>query len=344
MKQNKLKVGDPVRDRLGREFTVANLSPCGDLIEDGDVTVRNTSGVFMTRKISELTPLLNSDPQHKSATPQQPDQGTVPMAQNTLTRQEAMSDDFQVPNSVKLDGDSSNKEEWRDEEEMLYLLLQAGRGHLFSLGERRMIFEAMQNWATEKVNSLPRDQEIERLSEGFAEKDHDLKVYQEWHKSATEQIKTLEGELAAARGGETPDMETELNFVHSAARSGDFDLGFRTGFLAASRPDGGGWMSEGVRLIAEERQRHATKEGWTPEHDKTHIHGELAKAAACYAVHHTGAKVIDPHNILQKGWPWDDMWWKPSPDKVRNLVKAGSLIVAEIDRLTSPPTEEKTIV
>jgi hypothetical protein len=89
----------------------------------------------------------------------------------------------------------------------------------------------------------------------------------------------------------------------------------------------------GVSLIGKERLRQTEKEGWTPEHDQLHNRGELAKAAACYAVHHTDAKVKDPNNILEQGWPWDDMWWKPSPDKIRNLVKAGALIAAEIDRL-----------
>jgi hypothetical protein len=32
-------------------------------------------------------------------------------------------------------------------------------------------------------------------------------------------------------------------------------------------------------------------------------------------------------------WPWHPDWWKPSRDPVQNLVKAGALIAAEIDRL-----------
>jgi hypothetical protein len=34
-------------------------------------------------------------------------------------------------------------------------------------------------------------------------------------------------------------------------------------------------------------------------------------------------------------WPkeWNVDWWKPSDDPIRNLVKAGALIAAEIDRL-----------
>lgn len=34
-----------------------------------------------------------------------------------------------------------------------------------------------------------------------------------------------------------------------------------------------------------------------------------------------------------EGWPWRDEDWKPSNDRVANLVKAGALIAAEIDRL-----------
>jgi hypothetical protein len=34
-----------------------------------------------------------------------------------------------------------------------------------------------------------------------------------------------------------------------------------------------------------------------------------------------------------EGWPWDEKWWKPSTNPIRNLVKAGALIAAEIDRL-----------
>ncbi|MEB3421767.1 hypothetical protein VK682_24660 [Salipiger manganoxidans] len=31
-------------------------------------------------------------------------------------------------------------------------------------------------------------------------------------------------------------------------------------------------------------------------------------------------------------WPWDRKWWKPTTPR-RDLVKAGALIVAEIERL-----------
>ncbi|WP_373400076.1 hypothetical protein V8V91_10940 [Algoriphagus halophilus] len=43
-------------------------------------------------------------------------------------------------------------------------------------------------------------------------------------------------------------------------------------------------MKTGIELIAEERQRQIEKEGWTSEHDAKHKNGELAHAAATYAM------------------------------------------------------------
>ena len=82
--------------------------------------------------------------------------------------------------------------------------------------------------------------------------------------------------------------------------------------------------AQGTTAITAERQRQVAVEGWTPEHDAHHSKGELARAAACYAL---GAR---PPGL----WPWEDKWWKPSDTK-RNLEKAGALIAAEIDRLTA---------
>lgn len=84
--------------------------------------------------------------------------------------------------------------------------------------------------------------------------------------------------------------------------------------------------SRGVELIAAERQRQIDVEGWTPEHDAQHTDGELALAAAVYAVpdHLCGIQMLL--------WPWAPEWYKPK-DRIRDLVRAGALIAAEIDRL-----------
>lgn len=72
--------------------------------------------------------------------------------------------------------------------------------------------------------------------------------------------------------------------------------------------------------IRAERQRQVDEEGWTAEHDDSHGNEELARGAACYALGNAAL------------WPWSISWWKPT-DRRRDLVKAGALIVAEIERI-----------
>ena len=84
--------------------------------------------------------------------------------------------------------------------------------------------------------------------------------------------------------------------------------------------------------IAKERQRQREVEGWTPEHDDAHVSAELAMAGACYAL----ASFLNTEHALNttftRYWPWDRKWWKPKTPR-KNLVRAGALIVAEIERL-----------
>lgn len=123
----------------------------------------------------------------------------------------------------------------------------------------------------------------------------------------------------------------------------------------------------GAELIAAERQRQIGELGYTPEHDAGHGTGDLFQAAGLYvhaaliALNTEGqaraARVLtrlglDPaadgpiQRMLENParhyfgwdeapdrWPWAPEAWKPDPDPVRNLVKAGALIAAEIDRL-----------
>jgi hypothetical protein len=92
----------------------------------------------------------------------------------------------------------------------------------------------------------------------------------------------------------------------------------------------------GLARITDERLRQIKAEGWTVEHDAEHRLGELAQAAMCYTL---VANMItrwgsDGMNLSRMpSWPWDERWWKPSGDAVRNLEKAGALIAAEIDRI-----------
>lgn len=104
---------------------------------------------------------------------------------------------------------------------------------------------------------------------------------------------------------------------------------------------------DGAALIAAERLRQIEQEGWTPEHDDQHVRGEMGMAGAVYAFY--AADLLLEEFLPEMGdegtishlWPWDAEWWKPSISSsatetdapIRNLVKAGALIAAEIDRL-----------
>lgn len=103
--------------------------------------------------------------------------------------------------------------------------------------------------------------------------------------------------------------------------------------------------------VLAERHRQISVEGWEPEHDDEHDDRSLAIAAACYAlrseVETTRTETIDvsggrgdtpvwkPEKFdIPPHWPesWSGRWWKPSTER-KDLVKAGALILAEIERL-----------
>ncbi len=91
-----------------------------------------------------------------------------------------------------------------------------------------------------------------------------------------------------------------------------------------------GALSNAATDVLAERQRQINAEGWTPEHDDAHTNRELAKAATCYA---------SQYPLAASYWPWDLGWWKPA-DHRRNMVKAGALILAEIERLDRAAARE----
>lgn len=88
--------------------------------------------------------------------------------------------------------------------------------------------------------------------------------------------------------------------------------------------------------IRAERERQISEEGWSPQHDAAHKQGELAGAAACYALRDLNIQNEDlrrqADRLVDDLWPWAPFWWKPTSRR-RNLVRAAALLVAEIERL-----------
>lgn len=126
--------------------------------------------------------------------------------------------------------------------------------------------------------------------------------------------------------------------------------------------------SIGVDLIAQERQRQIEVEKFDLSHDEFYKNGELMGAAGCYVanalskhleeVAHTNQSPLAHFEVYDlgeldfqvnsgdrgdrrirkagwiDGWPWDAEWDKRKKhDKLRSLVIAGALIVAQIEKM-----------
>ncbi|MGB4064203.1 MAG: hypothetical protein WBK19_10300 [Azonexus sp.] len=94
--------------------------------------------------------------------------------------------------------------------------------------------------------------------------------------------------------------------------------------------------------VLAERYRQKSVEGWTNDHDDQHIAGEIAVAAGCYVLSGSGKW---PKEALWNIWPkpnWSLTWFKPKT-KRQDLVRAGALILAEIERIdrAAAPKQEK---
>ena len=93
-------------------------------------------------------------------------------------------------------------------------------------------------------------------------------------------------------------------------------------------------MTKAADDVVAERERQRTVEKFADWHDDRHTAGELASAAAVYAMPE-GYRVETHEAGWTIGgllWPWEPEWFKPTTRR-RDLVKAGALILAEIERL-----------
>lgn len=106
-------------------------------------------------------------------------------------------------------------------------------------------------------------------------------------------------------------------------------------------------MKTGIDLIAQERNRQIEVEGYNEQHDSQHNVREFIAAAITYAkssdlsLHSETFQPDDDwhetnepfyRNEVKRGWPWDENTFKPTTP-LRDLVKAGALIAAAIDRI-----------
>ena len=90
-------------------------------------------------------------------------------------------------------------------------------------------------------------------------------------------------------------------------------------------------LTAAARDVLAERQRQIEVEGYSPEQDDKYARGELADAGSVYAF---WASTPNPQatQITPPCWPWAPEHWKPTNQR-NMLIKAGALILAELERL-----------
>lgn len=86
----------------------------------------------------------------------------------------------------------------------------------------------------------------------------------------------------------------------------------------------------GAFLIVEERNRQIADEGYDAEHDRHETVSNLANAATSYLTYDSG--LLNAQKVSKGYWPWGEDLYKPR-DRKRNLIRAGALIAAAIDRM-----------
>lgn len=142
-------------------------------------------------------------------------------------------------------------------------------------------------------------------------------------------------ELAEANGARItgkPDGSEAIEIIFSIQAWRAFD--------ATMAQEGPEESTPAARDVLAERKRQSTSKGYSSERDNQYTSGELALAAALFAIpynamHGNEALVqqedfVGLHMALELSCGWKAT---PEPDPRKRLVKAGALILAEIERI-----------
>lgn len=135
-----------------------------------------------------------------------------------------------------------------------------------------------------------------------------------------------------------PEIMHEVEYTGTGASSDLSDDAACTADRGSSDP--AVLMTAASRDVLAERSRQQTVEGHTAAGDDRYRAGELGAAATCLVAYHclpTSAVTVGA-DLLASAWPWAPSYWKPKTAR-EDLVKAGALILAELERLDrlSPP-------
>jgi hypothetical protein len=91
--------------------------------------------------------------------------------------------------------------------------------------------------------------------------------------------------------------------------------------------------------IKAERKGQMSEHGYYAENDNNWANGELSRAANCF-LQAAEVQRIEPELTKEEVkskvagfWPWDEQTLKVNKSRTKNLIKAGAMIAAELDRL-----------
>ena len=148
------------------------------------------------------------------------------------------------------------------------------------------------------------------------------------------------------RTGQYVTNDASREAALAEARAEGFAAGKQSASPECTCPSGDGSLrhpcpahpsaSPAARDVLAERRRQVTAEGWTLEHDDWYGCGELASAAAAYALSGAG---WDKDSIIDY-WPWELTAFKAEFGR-RSLIKAAALLLAEIERIDRAAIAEK---
>lgn len=159
-----------------------------------------------------------------------------------------------------------------------------------------------------------------------------------WGPRIREDVDIFVDLIESLEGGDTSELQVLLRMTPASAGP-TLLIGLEPrGF---DHEDSDWAATNGVGLIAAERRRQIRGDGYTPEHDRDEDPNSLALAAAQYALPAHSRTPSAIRDDIPAQWPWMDGSWKPTPDdRMLELVKAGALVAAAIDRLLAEKAEK----
>lgn len=97
-----------------------------------------------------------------------------------------------------------------------------------------------------------------------------------------------------------------------------------------------------LEMIIDERIRQKSVHHYTDEDDDKQTDGQLANAAAMYAMTDdvrnvsigAGKDYLSNYTIQDDVWPYEWRYYHSCQDRLHELAKAGGLILAEMERIT----------